>query len=789
MNTLPMRLKIKWEMKTITWLKELRETQLKLRDYDQTPLLDILGCSEIPRGTHLFDSILIFDNYDLTMRLQAKGGPWKNREFRLFEKTGYPLTLYVYADKFIKIKLAFTPELYNKDDIQRLLGHFKTIIEGFVLYTENRLADIPILTEYEKHKILNEWNDTYTDFPSDKCTHQFFEEQALKTPNKIAVICKGKSLTYNELNIRSNQLARKLQTMGVGPEILVGVCLHRSLNMVVAVIGILKAGGAYIPLDPEFPKERIIYMIEDSKCKAIVAEEGLIKEMGSVTTDVILIDRDWDEISKLDSSNLESNVTSDNLSYVIYTSGSTGKPKGVMVQHKNVVNFFKGMDQHIKFSPQSVWIAVTSLSFDISVLELFWTLSRGLKVVIYKEEDWQSMQIKSSPLEEDIDVHDRTTESEEYYSIPRLIEKYKVSHMQCTPSMAKMVLLDKESETAFANLDYLIIGGETFPVKLANQLKIITGAEILNMYGPTETTIWSTAYKLDGLSETIPIGKPIANTETFILDNYQQPVPINVPGELYIGGEGVVRGYFERPELTSEKFIPHLFNHDVSNNRIYRTGDLARYREDGIVEFLGRLDNQVKIRGYRIELGEIEKEIGKHLKISEAVVIAREDTLGDKKLIAYIVAANESIPSAVDLRDHLKETLPEYMIPFTFVRLERLPLTPNGKLDRLALPEPVAERPELEKEFEAPRTDTEKTLSSIWGQVLGIEQISINDNFFDLGGHSLSAVQASVKINQSINVELSLRNFFQAANLAELASSIEEKLIERPKEEQIEEFL
>jgi len=1147
MNTLPMRILVNPEMDTVKWLKKLREMQLEVRDREHTPLVEILGWSEIPRNTHLFDSVLIYDNYDLTPRMREKGGNWKNREFNLYEKTGYPLTVYIYADKSIKIKIAYTPELYNDEDIDRILVHFKTLLNGIVEHKKNRVADIPILTKEEKSKIFSEWNKTYADFPRDKCIHQLFEEQVLKTPDSTAVVCKGRQLSYDELNKRSNQIARKLQKLGIGPETLVGVYMHRSVEMMVALIGIHKAGGAYVPLDPEFPKDRITYMIGDSKCKIIILDKSLKAELNSSGAKTIVIDHDWKEISKFDSTNVQSNVSPDSLSYVIYTSGSTGKPKGVMVQHKNVINFFKGMDLNINYNPPGVWLAVTSLSFDISVLELFWTLSHGFKVVIYSEEDWRTDQIKVSssktskkidfslfyfssnegenpdnkyrlllegakfadqnrftavwtperhfhdfgglypnpsvtgagiatitnnvrimsgscvsPLhnpiriaeewsvvdnlsngrigisfaagwqpndfalmpqnyenrkeimfdqielvrklwrgetvefdgpnnkkvpikilprpvqkevpiwitaannpetfqmagergfnllthllgqsiedleekieiyrkawrenghnpdggqvslmmhtfvgenleevreivrepmkhylktavslvklaswyfpiydkasngideaannlsEEDVDAilnhaferyfetsallgtpetclktveklkrvgidevaclidfgvdsekiishlqylnavktlanlgvrENQSKDKNENFSIPELIKQHKVTHLQCTPSMAKMIVLENESKNSLKNLEYLMIGGEVFPVNLAQQLLQTMNGKILNMYGPTETTIWSSTYKLDGATESIPIGSPIANTEIYLLDKHRQLVPIGIPGELCIGGEGVVKGYFERQELTDEKFINNPFDSKNKSKKLYKTGDLACYRNDGTIEFLGRLDQQVKIRGYRIELGEIETTLEKYPLIREAIVIAREDIPGDKKLVAYLVKENGTDLAITDLRAMLMKSLPEYMIPSAFVFLQEMPLTPNGKVDKQALPAPEADRPDIGKEFAAPRTSTEKTLAELWGQVLGIDEIGVFDNFFELGGHSLSAVQVTVKIHQAFHIDLSLQKFFQSSNLEELANAVDEKLLELAGGDQLEQLL
>ncbi len=1045
-----------------------------------------------------------------------------------------------------RVNLLYNSSLISAENVNLMINQFLYFLENSVQNPTSKCGVIPIISENEKKKIYTEWNNTIIDYPVHKLIHTLFEEQVLNSPDSVAVFCKGASLSYRELSNRSNQLARKLQQLGVGPDILVGISLHKSVDMMVAILAVLKAGGAYVPLDPDFPKDRVLYMVFDSKCPVIITEQKLTKEFNNVAAKIISIDTDWKAISKESATPVESDVTPDNLSYVIYTSGSTGKPKGVMVQHKNVVNFFTGMDKHIRFDPPGVWLAVTSLSFDISVLELLWTLTRGFKVVIYADEYWKTEKITSgtngtnkkidfslfyfssyasenpegkynlliegarfadqnrfaavwtperhfhdfgglypnpavtgagiatitkhvrimsgscvSPLHshiriaedwsvvdnlsngrvgisfaagwqpndfvimpenydrrkdimfeqidvvrklwkgevvqfrapngktadiktlprpiqkelpvwitaannpetfhmagergfnllthllgqtvedlndkidvyrkawkenghegegyvslmlhtfvgenldevreivrkpmkqylnsavslvqlaswyfptydkldssfdqaatqlspEDMDaildhaferyfetsallgtpetcikmvkklkqagvndiaclidfgvdsevvlshlqylnavktlanigVKEQVQKTHDYdYSIPELIIAHNVTHMQCTPSMAKMLLMNEDAKRQIKSLDYLLIGGEAFPVSLAKQLSEIVSGNILNMYGPTETTIWSSVHKIDLVDNTIPIGKPIANTAIYILDKNNQMVPTSVPGELCIGGDGVVRGYLGKPELTAERFILNPFSSNSTNGRIYKTGDLACYRPDGVVEFLGRLDHQVKIRGYRIELGEIETALERNNNIREAVVIAREDTPGDKRLVAYLVSSNRSKISTIELRAYLKDFLPEYMIPSLFVYLDAFPLTPNGKVDRKALPSPESERPELDKEFVAPSTPTEIALARIWSEVLSIENISIYDNFFDLGGHSLSAVQVTAKVHQTFNVNLSLQTFFQSATLEKLARAIDEKLLELIENDQLKKLL
>jgi amino acid adenylation domain-containing protein len=649
------------------------------------------------------------------------------------------------------------------EDIKLLKAQFISFLEEISTKSDQEVGRIGILLADERNKLLEEWNDTKVIFPATKCIHQLFEEQAVKTPEAIAVVCQGESYSYRELNERSNQLAHRLQELGVKPETLVGVYLRRSLDMIVAVMGTLKAGGAYVPLDPLFPKYRISYMIKDSKCSVIITEKGLKDELGSVNANVVTLDAEWNDISKEESGNLNCGVRSENLSYVIYTSGSTGKPKGVMVEHRNVVNFFTGMDACIGHDPGSTWLAVTSLSFDISVLEIFWTLARGFRVVIYEGEESNLHQTSKGLKGSEHDA----------LSIPELMRLHNVTHFQSTPSMASMLMLDEETKGAFGRLKKLLIGGEAFPATLASQLQKVVNGDIVNMYGPTETTVWSTTYKLRNGQQNIPIGRPIANTKIYILDENMQPVPVRVPGELMIGGAGVVRGYLKRPDLTAERFIRNPFS-DNPESRLYRTGDLARYLPDGNIEFMGRIDHQVKIRGYRIELGEIETVLNDHPAVYESVVIVREDVPGQKRLVAYVIPREGESLRPSELRNYAREKLPDYMVPAYVVTLKAFPKTPNKKIDRKSLSPPQKGWLEQGASFEPPHTDIEEALAGIWAEALGIQQVGRNENFFDLGGDSLSACQIILSIKQTCNVDLPLLIMFHAPTVAALAEKLEE---------------
>ena len=1018
----------------------------------------------------------------------------------------------------------------------RIREQFLTFLEGLAVGVpgDADLARIPLLGEAERDKILDEWNRTGIDFDRSRCIHTLFEARVAETPDATAVVFEAEALSYSELNARANRLAHHLRGLGIGPDKLVGVYLERSLDMMVGIMGVLKAGGAYVPLDPTYPSDRIAYMIEDSEVSVVLAQERLLGTLPDDRATVVVVDRaeDRDAIAACDASAVDSGATPENLSYVIYTSGSTGNPKGVMVEHRNVVNFFVGMDERIPHEPAGNWLAVTSLSFDISVLELLWTLARGFKVVVHADQErsagaegaasrgpwrpidfgiamwgsdagpgpkkyelmlesakfgdrhgfssfctperhfgafggpfpnpsvtgaavaavteniriragscvlplhhpirvaeeyavvdnlsagrveicfasgWQPndfvirpaafetaktgmfenaakvqalwrgeavpfenplgdrvptatlprpvqqelpswyttagnvesfeaagaagfnifthllgqnldelaekirvyrkareanghdpeagvvtlmlhtfvgedndaiRELVRAPMKdylgaamklvigfawsfpafdrpggpdskpEDVDLKSLSEEEadtilefafERYYetsglfgtlemceaqvervkaagvdeisclidygvatetvleSLPALddlrrranerppeavevdaasapetgytlqdqIEEHAISHLQCTPSHAKMLVTNPDTKDSLGRVSHMMIGGEAFPVSLAAELDGVAGGSVTNMYGPTETTIWSATQTILGSPAVISIGRPIANTELYILDRGLEPLPVGIPGELLIGGEGVVRGYLNRPELTDERFVPDPFS-NRPGARLYRTGDLARWNEDGTIDFLGRMDHQVKIRGYRIELGEIETRLGQQEGVRECVVVAREDTPGDVRLVAYMVPEKGPILDE-SLRESLREHLPDFMMPSLFVELERFPQTPNGKIDRKALPAPDQVRTRVQTEYKAPESELEQQISDVWKEVLYLETVGTNDNFFDLGGHSLLVVQAHRKLREVCEQTISLTDLYRFPTIAGLA--------------------
>jgi natural product biosynthesis luciferase-like monooxygenase protein len=1122
LNVLVFRADLSRNISFTEFLKEVRESTLDSYAHQDVPfdkLVEILHPSRELSRSPLFQAMLQVSKKEI-LKLDALDISPINFDNG---SSQFELSLHLWeAEDGFSGHFEFNTDLFEKATINRLADNFTTLLKSIVENPEGKIFDIPILSEGERNKILFDWNKTEKDFDRKICVHQLIETQSERSPDNTAVIFEDKSLTFSELNGLSNQLAHKLKKLGVESDVMVGIYMDRSLEMMVALIGVLKAGGAYVPLDPAYPKSRLAFMIKDANIPVVITQPYLSNDLPENDSVILKLDSTWQSIKAESVQNLTTSVTSENLAYVIYTSGSTGNPKGVMVRHRNVVNFFEGMDEKINHNPPGNWLAVTSISFDISVLELFWTLSRGFKVVIQGNEEkspekfednisvsdkkmefslfyfatneeenvankykllfegakfgdengfnaiwtperhfhafgglypnpavtgagiatitnnikiragscvsplhnpiriaeewavvdnfsngrvgisfaagWQpndfiimpenfqtrkelmfeqietvkklwngetisyqnplgkTIEVKTLPrpiqkelpvwitaaanpetfilagekgynllthllgqsiddlsekvalyrkawrdnghdpsegivtlmlhtyvgededeirdtirqpmkeyLKSSVDLikkaawstplfKDNTTgtdggftldnlseeemdavlehsfmryyktsglfgtpesckdmvdklkkidvdeiaclldfgvDSEKVldhlsylntlknisniqksgnkssdYQIKDSIKKHQISHMQCTPSMAKMILMDEETRHELKNIDTVLIGGEAFPAKLASELREAFSRKILNMYGPTETTIWSTVYEVAGDETTIPIGKPIANTDIYITDKYDHPVPIGASGELCIGGEGVVKGYLNRKELTDEKFVQNPFK---NSEKIYKTGDLAKFKKEGTIEFLGRLDQQVKIRGFRIELGEIETILAKNLSVKEAIVVAREDVPGDQRLAAYVLIQDGNKIDSADLKNYLKDKLPEYMIPSHFVFMDAYPLTPNGKIDRKQLPPPSEFESERSEEFVSPENEYEEIIAKVWQKILNLPKVGTRDNFFDLGGHSLLAVQVHRDIKEKINHQLVLTDIFRFPTIKSLA--------------------
>ncbi len=643
--------------------------------------------------------------------------------------------------------LSYNVDLFDASTIARMAQHFRTLLAGIIANPEQQLSHLPLLTGAEQHQLLVTWNATHSDFPEHMCIHQLIEQQVQRTPGAGAVVFEDQKLTYSELNRRANALAYTLQASGVGPDVLVGVCMERSLEMVIALLAILKAGGAYVPLDPTYPRERLDYMIQDAHMPVLLTQAHLLHLLPGDGAQIVCLDAgeygsagDFEE-------NPVSAVQPGNLAYMIYTSGSTGKPKGVMNNHKGLCNRLYWMQQAYQLTPADRVMQKTPFSFDVSVWEFFWPLMTGACLVLARPGGHQDSSYLIS-----------------------LIAEQQITTLHFVPSMLQVFLSDQGLERCRC-LKRVFCSGEALPFDLQERFFTHFAAaetDLHNLYGPTEAAIDVTYWQCQpGIMVTM--GRPIANTQIYILDRSMRPVPIGVPGELYIGGVGVARGYFNRPELTAEKFVPDPFSNDPGA-RLFKTADLARYGPGGAIEFLGRIDHQVKIRGFRIELGEIEVVLAQHPAVKEVVVLAREDTPGNKRLVAYLVPSpGVADPPVEELRAYLKEKLPHYMIPAAFVFLEALPLMPNGKINRRALPAPDLTRPQLETTFVAPRNHAEEVLAKIWTQVLGIDKVGIHDNFFDLGGASIQSLQIITQAGED-GLQLTPELLFEHQTIAELAA-------------------
>lgn len=642
----------------------------------------------------------------------------------------------------------YSIDLFNAATINRLITHFLTLLESIVEHPGARLYELTLLTEPERRQLLKTWNATLAPFPGEKQVHELFEAQVQATPQAVALVYDGKQMTYAELNAEANRLSHYLRRLGVMPDTRVAICLERGFNMVAAMLAVLKAGGAYVPLDPAYPQERLALMLEDSEPLVLMTQsrfDGLFNEV-LASTAIVDLDAEalWANQPDRNLDRSESGLAPHRLAYVIYTSGSTGKPKGVMIEHRNLVNFLSSMAKVPGMDSSDVLLAVTTISFDIAGLELFLPLAVGAKIIIASR-----MQAADPDF------------------LQQTIGRHGVTMLQATPATWRLLL---SAGWQGSRKLKAICGGEAMTLELSSQLSARVG-QLWNLYGPTETTIWSTGQLIDDKRSKLhpyeSIGRPIDNTRIYILDAHLQLVPQGIVGEMYIGGAGVARGYLNRPELTAERFVVDPYAAGTGA-RMYRTGDLARWLPDGSIEYVGRNDFQVKIRGFRIELGDIEAKLAEHPQVRVAAVQAREYG-DDKRLVAYLVLKSGQQPGIAELREFLQQKMPAFMVPSAYVYLDALPATPNGKLDRKALPEPSYEAAETGV---APRNEIERQLAEIWQNVLAVKNIGVEDNFFNLGGHSLLAVKAIVETNKLFNIDLPLGVFYQAPTIAELSAAI-----------------
>ncbi|HYT87749.1 MAG TPA: amino acid adenylation domain-containing protein [Gemmataceae bacterium] len=778
-NMLPARVDIAGDITFRELLQRVRQRTLDVFAHQDLPF-DVLVQELHPDRSNSQQPIFqVLFNYLQNTSVSASGLTWST-SWTHNGTAKFDLTLLIEEEAAgLRASFEYNTDLFDAEAVARMAGHFLTLLEGFVADPGRRLAQLPLLTEAERKQTLIEWNDTRADYPRDRGVQQLFEDQAAKTPERVAVAFEKRQLTYAELNARANQLAHYLKTLNVGPEVLVGLCLERSVEMVVGLLGILKAGGAYVPLDPGFPSDRLAFYVEDSAMPVLITQKSLLGKLPEHKARVVNLD-DWDVVAGHSKDNPAPTATAQNLVYVIYTSGSTGKPKGVQVLHGALTNFINSMRQQPGLTEKDVLLAVTTISFDIHALEMWLPLSVGAKIIVVSK-----------------DV------SGDGVRLLALLQESGATVLQATPATWRLLLAAGWEGSKQLKA---LCGGEPMTVELAEKL-LPRLASLWNMYGPTETTVWSTINQVRAVNGPVPIGRPIDNTLIYLVDKQLNPVPVGVVGELLIGGDGLARGYLNRPELTQEKFIPDTFvspsppppprsgegeKNTVSSSpsplrgggggegsgpRMYRTGDLARYLPDGTIECLGRVDHQVKIRGYRIELGEIETVLGQQPGVKTNVVVARKDESGADYLAAYIIPQPGTECRPDDLRKALQARLPEYMVPSYFVTLESFPLTPNGKIDRKALPAPQQGGDgKAGRTIVPPRDDAQRDLLPIWEEVLKVKPISITDNFFELGGHSFLAAVLIAKIKQQLGHTLPLGTLFTAPTIEKLAHILTQSL-------------
>lgn len=757
-NTLPLRVSVDNATPLKQWLHKLRDRTAEINQYSYSRLVDIQGLSDIPRGQPLFASIVVYENYPVDNSLRQTETELSINAVQSLEQTHYPVTLYALPGESLNLKIAFQAQIGSSEQRQQLLQQFTQILHNIAETKSEYVGEIRLVSQTAAEKILQTALGKQETYTTPTTVHQLFSQQAALTPDAPAVFCNSHWLTYEELEHKSNQLAKTLQQLKVTPETLVAVCLERHAGLIVALLGILKAGAAFVPLDPSFPGDRLEYMLKDSNPTIIITEDAIVTQIPDSTAKTLILNQEKLTVAPILSKNhsgvqnlqgngemskplssQERGLSANHLAYIIYTSGSTGRPKGVQIPHHALVNFLLSFREQPGLSANDTFVAVTTTSFDISLLELFLPLINGARLVIAPKET----------------VRDG-------FKLSQLLQQTQATAMQATPATWRLLLTAGwQPKNSFR----VLCGGEAMPVELASAL-LTSGVELWNVYGPTETTIWSTIQPVQHPTDALSIGRAINNTGIYILDSAGNPVPQGLVGELYIGGAGVARGYRGKPNLTAERFVPHPFP-QTPGERLYCTGDLARFLPNGEVEFLGRLDYQVKVRGFRIELGEIEAILDQHPAIAQAIIQPVGETT-DKKLVGYLVLKPDAKkPNSEDLRTYLLTKLPDYMVPATWAYLDAMPLTPNNKVDRKALPAPASV--DSRADYIAPRNAIESALADIWQELIQLEKIGVKDNFFDLGGHSLVAAQIHARIRKVFAIDVSLRELFASLTIEKTA--------------------
>lgn len=751
MNTLVLRNEVSAKLSFKELLQRVKNVTLDAFTHQELPfdlLLEELKPERDISRTPLFQVMYIHQN-PAEVKLQIEGLDIEPLEV---ENKAAPFDLRLITQETregIICRLDYCTALYEDATIARMLEHYQNIIQEAVGDISREIGKLSILSSKERRQILEDFNDTAVPYPTDCLIHRLFEKQVEKAPDTIAVIFEGASLTYSVLNQRANQLAHYLRSCGVGPDITVGVCLERSLEMVISLLGILKAGGAYVPFDPHYPRDRVNFMIENAKVKVLITMESLIPEISTGGAQLLCLDKNDEKIRQQCAVNLDSGVSKDNLAYIIYTSGSTGMPKGAINTHLGLCNHKLWMQDAYKLTPNDRVLQKTPFSFDVSVWEFFWPLITGARLVVAKPEGHKDPR----------------------YLIKTIMEQ-GITTIHFVPSMLYAFLEQPEARNC-TGLKRVFCSGEALNIDLLNKFRGIFDIPIHNVYGPAECSDVSTAWTYEGQHEVavVPIGRPISNVRVYILDKFLNPVPLGVTGELYVGGISVGKGYINNPTLTAERFMLDPFS-SAKEAKMYKTGDLARFLSDGNIEYRGRIDFQVKIRGVRIELGEIEKSLAENPAVKGNAVIAWEKDNGNQYLVAYIVPQDGIAPDINEVRKSLRNKLPEYMVPSLYVFVERLPLNPNGKLDRKALPAPDIASASKNSNYVAPQNEIEKTLADIWKEVIGVDEIGVHDNFFEIGGHSLLLVQVHSRMKEVFKRDFPLLEMFTYPTISALAAFV-----------------
>jgi amino acid adenylation domain-containing protein len=741
-NTLPMRARINEDAQLAVWLQELQDQQLDMRQYEYSSLAKVQRWSGVEPGQQLFDSIVVFENYPIDTAVE-RSITIKDMHYR--EQSNYPLALLVMPGERLRLLMIYDEARFDEDTIKRMLRHLQTVLVAIVANPDQELSEIPLLDDEEYQQVMVEWNQTEVSMGPGVWVHDQITAAAKNYPEKTAVIAGTRSLSYAQLDKLANQLAHRLMRQETKPGTPVVLFVDRSPAMIVGILGILKAGCAYVPLDPSYPAQRIAFILKDTQAHLIVTQDHLVNRLDLPDQSAIVLDDEWSQISSEAGDPPIVSTGATDLAYIIYTSGSTGLPKGVTVTHRNLFTSNGARRQYYKKAVES-FLLLSSFAFDSSVAGIFWTLTDGGMLVLPAPGD-----------ERDID------------QLATLIARHRITHTLALPSLYRL-LLDYAQDGSFDSLNTVIVAGEACPPDLAAQhYRRTASAALYNEYGPTEATVWSSVYELTGDYDqgSVPIGKPIANTRLYVLDSLNRPVPIGVPGELVIGGEGVVPGYWNRPELTSERFFPNPF----FTGRVYYTGDRVRWLPDGNLEFLGRADRQIKLRGYRIEPSEIENALRQNPIINDAFVLYRNG-----QLTAYLKAESSEISHGERLaavRSDIIRHLPGYMIPSAWVWLNEFPRTPNGKIDRNKLSEPESTDSDRVDSYEAAETETEKKIQAIWAELLGSKNISRRDDFFMSGGHSLLMIQLVSRLRQAFGIPIPLGAVMDVRTIAEQAQRID----------------